>query len=988
MPVDTLPDNDQDTRNKSLESDAEFEKKYNAAQTLKEMEKQFPDSSASTSDPAGNTTDQVRDGEEHPTYKSTYGGNKTARGRVLSSDNMRAIIKKRGVWGIIGLILFGGGLTGAILFSPGILLVQMKEALVNRLDYQFTSTSARTKLLLGSKVSDSIDPSICADTASIECQRSTVSPEEAQRLRDAGIEIEDGADKYGDRIKPKNITYNNKTVPASEFSSLYDSDPTFRELALKAYDPHFAGFADDVWEKVAADIGINKQRALPDGTNEEKANALQEEVKNGKKLVIPPDGITCTSTDCVRDSDGKKLTAEEAAAARAGKAAVAAGEAEAANATQQVGTATLNKVEKDVAENSFSGVANFVKITSAADTACQMYSAVQGLGYAAKTVRALQLARYAMAFVNMADKIMDGTADSQDTAYLAGILTEVGYDAAGAVKRTAAMDSFGMKYALYGTVGKKTSLVSQFMAGGGLTGDLIQITDYIKNTLGGSPLGTCRTLNNGWVQLGSAAAGLVLLAIPGVDVGVGVADGLKLGLSVAAQIGLAALPSMLQDIVAGNVTKGIVGEDAGNAIASGFGTITSKLGQRGGNAPLSVDDAVKYADAQNTTVAQYAADQRIAANPLDASNPYTFLGTITSQLMPTITDIQGGAALSSLSSFGSAVTHSFSSILPSAGAASDENLKEAFSSSGDADYTSMGLATDPMGNPVFGIPVQYLNKDPRVVAKELMDAEQIDTHGVVIDGSDYSKFIDNCINRQEPLGYTGQDFQGDPGASCMIDSGIKADYYLFFIDGRVDTGLNGYAEGKKVVSSATKQELAQKIVAKNKVTYLTSQGHDVEPKLADIASGKVDGDAEPCGVNINILKVIDAITDQHSIQISDINRQCTHSVPSGSSTGSRHYAGNGSAVDISGIDGVSSSNGLTGRDSLSLSVINIAMPILSTAADGVGSFSQIGQKSCKYTGGGVLTLAAGVTQINDACTHVHLDVPPKSDPNLKISPGW
>jgi hypothetical protein len=974
MPVDTLPDNDQDARNKSLESDAEFEKKYNAAQTLKEMEKQFPDDSTK---PSGDSADQVRDGEEHPAYKSTYGGKKTARGRVLSSDNMRAIIKKRGVWGIIGLILFGGGLTGAILFSPGILLVQMKEALVNRLDYQFTSTSARTKLLLGAKVSDSIDPSVCADTASIECQRSTVSPEEAQRLRDAGIEVEDGADKYGDRIKPKNITYNNKTVPASEFSNLYDSDSTFRQIALKAYDPHFAGFADDVSEKVFAELGDTKQRVLSGTTDEERANSLQEDVKNGKKLVIPPDGITCTSTECVRDSDGSKLSAEEAAAARAGKAAVAAGAAEAANATDQAGVTAINKVEKDIAENTFGGAANFIKITGAADTACQVYSAVQGLGYAAKTVRALQLARYAMAFVNMADKIKDGTADGGDVAYMAGIFTDVTYDAASAFKRTAAMDSFGMQYALYGTLGKKTSFVSQFMAGGGLTGELIQITDYINKELGGGAVGQCRNLNNGWVQLGSAAAGIVLLAIPGVDVAIGVADGVKIGLSVAAQVALVALPDMLKDIVSGNVTKGIVGEDAGNAVFSGFGTITSKLGQRGGNAPLSIDDAVKYADAQNTTVAQYAADQRIAANPLDASNPYTFLGTITSQLLPTITDIQGGAALSSLSSFGSAVTHSFSSILPSAGAASDENLKEAFSSSGDADYTSMGLATDPMGNPVFGIPVQYLNKDPLVVAQELMKAEQIDTHGVVIEGSDYSKFIDNCINREEPLGYTGQDFQGDPGTSCMIDSDIKADYYLFFIDGRVDTGLNGYADGTGNATSATKQALAQKIVAKNKVTYLG----DVEPKLEDIASGKVDGDSAPCGVNINILKVIDAITDLHSIKISDINRQCKNKLVSGSSSSSRHYAGNGSAVDIAVVDGVA----LSGRDAASLSIIGTAMPILSAAATSVGSFSQVGQSECS---GGKVALAASVVQFSDFCTHVHLDVPPKSDPNLKISPGF
>lgn len=199
-------------------------------------------------------------------------------------------------------------------------------------------------------------------------------------------------------------------------------------------------------------------------------------------------------------------------------------------------------------------------------------------------------------------------------------------------------------------------------------------------------------------------------------------------------------------------------------------------------------------------------------------------------------------------------------------------------------------------------------------------------------------------------------------------------------------GARVAAEAAKMTAEAAeqaaekleKQNLAKKIIAKGKVTYLDK--YNPQPKLEGIANGSISGDDEPCGANINILRILDAVTDVHSVQISSINRHCTGQVPKGSSTWSRHYAGNGSALDFSAIDGKATN----GRDANALSVLTIALPILSDLATKLNSFSQVGQQQCE---GGNIPVLAGIQPINDACNHLHIDLPPSSDPNLKYSPG-
>lgn len=720
---------------------------------------------------------------------SDYGGNKSKGGRAVTPMNVRAILKKRGPLGLIALLGLGGGILGTALFSPGLLLVQMKEALVNRFDTQLASMDARSTKILNQKINGTTT-GICGAKITIKCKYSTISEKQATRLKAQGIDVEGDSTKIGNRIKPTSYTFNGgDSMDPKTFAARMKTDPALSSAMRKAYNPKYAGFADKIWGKVATKLGITKQRALVDGKDDAKTKALEDDVKNGKRIDISNDGVTCKGDTCV-DKDGKTLTAAQKAARQA-----------AIEASQEIGDDTANAASKaalagveDGVKSGVNAVGSFIKVTSVADTACQAYASVRGLGYAAKTVRAIQLARYAMAFVNTADQIKAGTAKPEDVAYLGGILTNIAYDVKSGAKRKAAMDSAGMKYTLSGDTsgfrGKGSSYVSQFMAGGGLTGDLIAVTDYINASL--KPLGgtsACMVLSNGWVQAGSVIAGIALMLIPGVDVAVSAADVAKGALNITAGIGMAILPDLLKAIVAGNVTKGLVGEDAGNAVTSGFGVMTSDAAQAGGNAPMSVDQAVAYTNLNNQTVARYTKDEAKTLSPLDPSNKDTFVGSIVNRLLPFVSTT--GSIGNPFTAFSSLASSSLASILPTASALSTDQTKAAYSSCTDPDYIDLGIATDPFCNPVFGIPQQYLSRDPIAVA-DALTGQYDEVTGEPIQGQPYATFVDNCINRKDPLGSNGQDNNNPSnGSECKINDG-NANYYLFYMDQRVDGDMDGY----------------------------------------------------------------------------------------------------------------------------------------------------------------------------------------------------
>ncbi len=178
----------------------------------------------------------------------------------------------------------------------------------------------------------------------------------------------------------------------------------------------------------------------------------------------------------------------------------------------------------------------------------------------------------------------------------------------------------------------------------------------------------------------------------------------------------------------------------------------------------------------------------------------------------------------------------------------------------------------------------------------------------------------------------------------------------------------------------SKQQIAQQIIDSNNIYYDYGIMAIEKTIIPDIASGKNNGNDWPCGMNINILKGIAAIAQEYRIRLNSLNRACSNDVPPGSSLISWHYAGNGSAVDFGPIDSMSSYS--TAGANL---IVQFMGPFM---VDGSG----IGQKYDTSDGGVCLgdSLKLPAVRINyfgDFCNHLHVEVPPDSDPSLQCKAG-
>lgn len=719
-----------------------------------------------------------------------------------------SFIKKKGPLTTIIITLVGGGLGIGGLLSPATLLVNLKETMVNKFNVQLTSMDIRTKKITISKMTGGL----CNSAIKVACKFSSITETQITRLEKAGIKVSYDDTTTGfsnNRHEVTKIEYNGNEIKATELANKLDTDPEFRLAVKKAYNPLFAGFYDNVWNK---SLFYLDKKGLhlggKDTTDTEKLAEIQKTTKEAAD--IKESGIDVD----VKDEAGDAV--DEADVEANGKTLINNIE-NGVGEVSETGTKAI-KETADIAAEVAADVANGTKtaatkvasafsLTGWIDNACTAYGTIRAVGFAAKTVRAVQLASYAMQFFKVADMIKSGAnPSSEDVAYLGTILTTavVSTKIVNGIKQTTsktATDSFGYKYAAYGEVGAMPESATQFLTGSGFTGALTSIPAYINSVLGGSPATTCKFTQNVFFQIGSAAVSIALgIATGGVSLEATFTVGTLANVvgGAVVMIGLAMLPSMLQDILAGVIVDNTtVGELAGDAITSGASNMMGTLAKTGGNSPLSVEQAVAYSNLSKQVAQEYAEEDRIAYSPLDATNSNTFMGSLVSKILPYFTNVSSvSSAISSISSFATSSIASINNTSTQAASAEEYSLCQ------DLDYADLGIAADPYCNIAYGLPADILNIDPEVVANTLQDDNQIDANGDVIAGSEFDTFQNDCIYRKDPIGYTGSDFQADDGKKCLVNNNSNAKYYyLYTIDKRVDDGMSGEDEDLEVALS-------------------------------------------------------------------------------------------------------------------------------------------------------------------------------------------
>jgi hypothetical protein len=773
--------------------------------------------------------------------------------------DFKSIIRGKGAIGALVGLVFGAGLGFSALLSPSLLIVHMKEIMVAKLNTQLTSMDARTSKILNTKISNTTK-GLCTSVVTIKCKFSTMSETQVKNFKDAGIGVEPDTPNAGTRTKPTGYVWKDKKISAGEFAKLASSDPEFKLALRKGYNPKYAGLAGKAWSKASEFLGISKKPPdLEGATDEERMKKLNEVAKKGNTSA----GVRTAA----EFEDEKAGCNTECAQAKADAANSVVGDLQKdgeSGAAAKKATALLEGAPIEAVE----GVA---KITGVVDYACQAYSALNAVGLAAKTIRAVQLARYAMVFMNAADQIKaTGGLSSKTASFLGNTLTNVTKDANGNVVSGAATDSYGYKYAAYGDVSASATSMKQanrFLTGGGFAGDLANFSSTVLSFIPGGRQGartTCGVLANPVVGGISLVAGVASFFVPGANVFKIAAQG-AVGITIG--VGLSLLPALLSDTIAGTTTANINGEASGNAWFSGAGkTLSDTVSGLNGNGLMNKTDAAAYMGAQASVAASYGKDESLALSPFDPTNQYTFLGSIVSKLLPITGSISSGGSL--LASFGSVLSTSFASIIPTSSALTTKQYSAALNVCQDQDSADAGYATDPFCNVIRGIPLQYLNKDPLVVVDELIASGDLapDTQ---LPTTQYQSFISKCIDNTNPPGYdtaetTGFDAQG--AKDCIINDS-NANRFLNYLDTRVQAGQ----DGEDTVNSKTNAAPLATADATIDQAHVFDDSTSIACAAGTTDAGITQGYHNGTEINIRLCSIPGTADENHGNQLIRVN---------------------------------------------------------------------------------------------------------------------
>ncbi len=814
-----------------------FDEKFGStAKHLQEQEQRAPgteagiDQAESYANDKDNATtgsiDQARE-QENQGSGGQWQNNTSNSAEGGRADEEKTTGKKRkGPLVALLLSLVGGGSVLTILFSPGMLIVNFKEKLVEKFNDQLAVMDERTIIHVHKKFKGATT-GVCTSKISIRCKFSTMSDRQLKKLEDAfareGGKVNSEKTITG-RNKIVDVEFNGKTIDANTFMKEIRGDPFFRGTWMRGYNPKLAGFADHIFSKLSKRIGIIKQKNVSGVTPDEMrenvleaasgAAAAEADVKVSSKEEACSGGDDCVDgkrTVYIDDETGQPISKEEYDRRINGANTIRA-ELEARRTLRDTGGTIAKATLKGALTSTALGL-------GAVDSACTGYTLIRAVGFAAKYLGMLQLIRFAQVFMNTADRIKASYVPPGETAaaqevpdageddevlkpeqveYIGNILTSMNS------KGQSATDSLGYQYAAYNAVPnmpRSDNIQAQNVSANGTTMQLSaeqqqqvqlndEVTKYINGQLvsdnlltniislvdgGGASTSTadevCNFVKSGWGQtivIGASLVGAVVAFFSGgVSLGWGAA--VQAGVSVAIGVAIAMLQPKLVDMAAGT----LIGDDelkngnrAGNAAVSGMGGMNHMTSQSRGIPALKKQDFALVAAQMNDTRAQYAAVDRAMLSPFDPTNPNTFMGSFVSSLIPYTSKFSSVA--SGVSSMAKMTFSTFAGLAPNANA--QTNSAAELEQCQDADYKLLSIAADPFCNIRHGMGKQTLSTDPDIPAA-FMERGFVnpDTGEPLSSDNEYGKYVKNCMERETSIGAYTED-NDNTGEECIQGS--------------------------------------------------------------------------------------------------------------------------------------------------------------------------------------------------------------------------
>ena len=886
---------------------------------------------------SGKNIDKARDRENNfsSNISPKNAGNKQKLGfkGFLKKNSKNGILPSSVV--LISLIAGIFGIGGMGLNS--LMLVHLKENFTTKFDTQNTSLTIRTEHLWAKKMAGENTKGDCKITK-VLCRYSKPSGHMLKQLKKNGVLA---LDKDGKVIKhnklwpdkrPAKYVFQNgmnglKTVDAKDFAKELKDNPKFRAKFRAAYNPRWVGFADSVFRKVSAKFSISKDQGK---LKAKDAKTLKENLGKGR--------------------GGRTGGAEKGSGIKG---------------FDNVATENLGKVADTLKAAGRGGMASM-----AVGAGCVLADVPSFISSISRNLQMVQLVQYAFPFLSVADTIKYGNGDTKDIGLIGDLLTSK-------VDGKSAMDSYAMKYALFGDTAPQDDSYKKFIAGGG---ELATETNKIDGFLGGqnrkdlcskatSPEGAA-AIAGGWAFLTGATGGTALIAaVINYGIGLGVAKTLDLIAEPIIKGFVALIPDSVKEsaikFLVGDITEDLSGESVGDALVSGSANMMAQTANSGGNAPLSVDQAIAYQKGTDQVELAYAEEVRATSSPFDVSTKYTFMGSIVDSILPYYGTIHNASGV--LSTIGSITASSLGSIF-NVNAAS--NNKAEYKACDIPSIKDSDVAAGPFCNIIYGVPMDVVGRDPEVVAQYMIDNDYIDDEGKIDEKSDYQTWIDQCAD-------------GDPqyAMSCQITGDNKemySNFALYTIDSRIQKSMDDPEETKPQnvgggdssgddmsggdLPTGTTKELAKKIYDSPNIQFQTGAGKTAFKRIVDT------GKASTCGsptISPLMLGMILSASEKFKLTLGVLT--------DGHGCGSPNH-NSGQGIDINGIRKASDSfqqrfHWTGKKDGENAKAFIEYMD--SIGKPGRVNFGQIG--CWGSTGVSKPSLKNGI-MFSDACNHLHMDV--------------
>ena len=646
------------------------------------------------SDEQYDNADEARDQEHQPRDKAdsfsfkdkndqAEGGKRS--GRLGGMFKMRHMLQKGGPAAFIAGALIGGGLIANTFMAPAMLVNHMAERLTERFNVQEVTNSVRSPKLSVLKYSSSKHIGSYTGNLLEEGKRTfgfskkkhrfaSVSKAQIERFKQNGIHIET-ENGILNRKRIKSVTIEDPSLgkggkvtydTPDALRTAVDNNPIIADKIQTAGRGRWGLMFDKVTAKVKSKLGILfkplSAKVKPDADADGKPKTGTPDDPNAKSQTDTDANSKRALEQAQNDAVNKGTTPD----ADSMKGAVSnAGE-------------TLNDAVDDISDSKKTGHksnAAASKLMSAlghVTDACVFYQVASRAVHIAKTLHALQLARYAGTFLTMASALKAGDATEEQISYFANRMTAttpITRDVNGSRVITGyeptAMDSQGFYYTMTGLMGEPNESTRKYQMGVNDPGAIRTFLD-VRNKIdqfafGGFNLTQfCNVMASPFMSLVQGA--IALLSCLGLGcAGVVGSIAWSVGQSAIYASAQKWLGDSIQRTLGGNAANSKTqGEDMGNALTAGTGYFLGKTANAGGHMPMTKELALGFLEERDRYIAKQAEIIRATHSPFDTSTRHTMMGSIVSGFMPYMARMR-----SFTGRIGSLLSYAKSSVLPS-----------------------------------------------------------------------------------------------------------------------------------------------------------------------------------------------------------------------------------------------------------------------------------------------------------------------------------